>query len=167
MISRVLLVTVLLIVSIALTGAEKAAVSKFYVSVDVTCEDPIFKNIIASHVKRELRNLGDVEIDTLARYTLSLVVGEHTYGKEGVKTGWVSIAVQGRRYFQFSNFVHTLPEKMQKDVEEAFIGFLVDRNLDIYEKTSLSVWVRKRENTKSFCEEIVADFDSKFLEPDR
>ena len=87
------LISVILVVFLPLTLASQTQ-HRFQVYVIVSGENDTITSILSSHLKRELRALGDVDIvgwDDDWEYALRVFyLEEETIG--GVKTGWVSIA---------------------------------------------------------------------------
>ncbi len=86
------LIYVMLIVLLPLTLASQTQ-HRFKVFVSVDGDDETTTGLLTSHLKRELRALGDVDIVRYAddwEYVICVVYKEHDRG--GVKTGSLSIA---------------------------------------------------------------------------
>ena len=65
---------------------------KFKVEVQVSCKNHIIRDLVSSYIKRELRSLNDVEINSASDYKLKLIVMEPNHVVTGVKTGYVIIS---------------------------------------------------------------------------
>jgi hypothetical protein len=84
---------------------------KFWVYVSVTCDDEDTKNLIESHIKRELRSLQDISIFSFpdfAEYILMVVVVERS-NLRGGKTGEVAIAYSIQERFDVSKLKEHCP----------------------------------------------------------
>ena len=137
---------------------------KFRVHVSVTCDDESLKNSVESHIKRELRSLGDVIIDIvgLDTYKIHVVLVEPTYKNTGTKTGNVSIAVLFLRRFDSRPLLN-------KYVKAGFKGDAAFETISLYhfkpEGLRVAYWTRN--NIKQYCQELVANFDIQMLEKAR
>ena len=111
---RLLVLTILLLSAVFIGNAyaPEPKTFKVYVYVYAEKEDKIEQDIIESHLKRELRALGDVVIvgqndDWKWRFSVNVLGIKFT---DGIKDQWVSIATSFQRrvpkfYFNNYNFV--------------------------------------------------------------
>ena len=77
---------------------------KFYVLVDINCDDESLKNLIESHIKRELRALHDVSVDTPGDLPYMIrVMGQEIKFKSGEKAGNVSLGTLFLRPYLFGD----------------------------------------------------------------
>lgn len=123
-----------------LTDAQRP--HRFKVQVNVTCSDENTGTLIQSYIKRELRSLGDVAIVSFdnATYILTIVALAETY-KSGEKTGGLSLACVF----------------LKKHVNEP----------DLYYYPLIAAFSSNVKEVDLSCRDIVADFDTKYLEPVR
>ena len=87
------LICVILVVFLPLTLAPQTQ-HRFKVTVHVFGDDTYINNVLESHLKRELRLLGDVDIvavDALWHFALQVNYIENTY-KDGTKSGSLALA---------------------------------------------------------------------------
>ena len=87
------LICVMLVVFLPLTLASQTQ-NRLKVTVYVFGDNAHTNNVLESHLKRELRLLGDVDIvamDEFWHFALQVSYLENTY-KDGTKTGWVTLA---------------------------------------------------------------------------
>lgn len=157
---------ILLTISVCcLQGSQSQVVpKKFKVAVfaggfnDDNDSEKRLNNLISSYTKRELRSLGDVEIvDPLTlqvrtlQYAITIMAMEVKI--DGSKTGLVAIA-------------HRLSERVPP-------SRFNDRWREYYTKfpafklSQVSVSTIGRARIDEVCKEIVADFDTELLEPER
>ena len=140
------LISVILMVYLPLTLASETQ-HRFQVYVDVEGDDETITNILTSHLKRELRALGDVDIvgeDDDWGYALRVRYIEHERG--GVKTGDLSIAYiremcLGKFYFKDDS----------RNTMAIFPGIL-----------RVSVW--DKDNLQGLCISVVGYFNDTHLE---
>ena len=141
---------------------------KFEVGVSVTCDDENTKAFIESHIKRELRSLQDVEIVDVGKYELSIVAIETK--ASGRKTGNIAVASMCLRQYNSDTILNKLmdayPVNTKGYNELRDSGVILDLML-IYDKTKLILNTGMREDLDEICKEIVVDFDTQMLEPDR
>ena len=161
MVWRTMLIGLLLLMSVGFTGAQNNAQSKFAVKVSVTANDDI-KGEVESYLKRELRSLGDVEVtDWGYDYVLKVIILEHTYKSSGNKTGQISCAYLGLKKFSVIDFAWKFPKEYHDTVIET-TSYLFHGS-----DTFVLVINRERAELKQLCQQIVAEFDTKLLEPYR
>ena len=82
-----------MLVFLPLTLASQTQ-NRFKVAVVVRGDNTHINNVLESHLKREFRLLGDVDIvepDELWHFALQVNYVENTY-KDGTKTGWLTLA---------------------------------------------------------------------------
>ena len=161
MVWRMMLICLFLLMSVSFTGAQNNDQSKFVVKVSVAADDDI-KGKVESYLKRELRDFEDVVIeDFLADYVLNVLILEPEYKSSGNKTGNLECAYLGIKRFQVSDLTIKLPKEHRRT---AFVA-----TWQLYSFPELfglqTGW--KRTQLKQLCQEIVAEFDTKLLEPDR
>ena len=149
---------------------------RFKVHVDITGSDNTTKSMIESHIKRELRSLGDVDIVDKkdAKYILRLVAIAHTYKSTGNKTGRTSITVNTLTKFDYQipfraalgTYINTYekdltPEervKRYKTAEE--LAEIYGTYFSAYLDPQLNLIVNiPNNNLPDTCKEIVAEFD--------
>ena len=129
--------------------------------VKVAAEDSI-KGEVTSYLKRELRSFGDVVIsDFFGDYVLSVIITEPTYKSSGMKTGQIECAYLGLKRFRFSD----VASKILK--EQFFTIFGKMEVFYFYPELFILATGRERTELKQLCQEIVAEFDTALLEPDR
>lgn len=142
---------------------------KFRVKVSVTCEDDNTKSLIESYIKRELRSLQDVEIiDTKHGFVIDIVAIEMEYEVSGNKTGYMAYAYRFSRSASLddlpviTNYFSENREKIPVEVRANLVNLY--RLSEHY-----GMWIRffKTKDLKSECEQLVANFDTGILEPDR
>lgn len=166
------LVIFLLLSSITLNFAENYDWLKFNpkVKVDVSANDNINGEIV-SYLSRELRSLGDViVVDEKPDWTISIVALELT-NKGGNNTGVaLSILILSKPHSPLIemgiNDLYRLKKinKFEMDSLQQMI------NIDFGLVTEYEGhWLRtgSPDNLRDICNGIVADFDSKYLEPTR
>ena len=137
-----LLVSLMLFLSVTFTGEPTRAqkTHNFKVHVSVTCEDEHTKSLIQSYIKRELRSLGDVLIvGNNDQYILNIVAVEPTYEATGRKIGGIAI---GSVFFR---------KTLSGD----------------YSYPDLRVCGDDTKDLEGICKSIVANIDTRHLEPVR
>lgn len=148
------LICVMLVVLLPLTLASQTQ-KRFKVAVFVAQGDDVhITNTLESHLKRELRLLGDVDIvefDEFWHFTLYVNFFEIEF-KDGSKTGYVALA---------SVFYQKIP----------YTYFKVDRLADLLRE---SVYIQApnpayyhRDNLDKYCVGTVGDIDKNHLAPIR
>ena len=144
---------------------------KFKVKLLVGCEDDNTKAFIESHIKRELRGLQDVEITRLGQqYELSIVAVESTYKTSGRKIGDIAVASMFLRRYNSGTVIRKLwdaypvvPKKPKQDD----VATLSLELISLYDKEYLGLSTGMRKDLDEICQDIVVDFDTRMLEPDR
>ena len=145
--NRALIVTFALIFSISFTGKQPShaqASHKIKVFVSVDCKDENTKNLMQSWIKRELRSLGDVVIETGndASYILKVLAIESEWQGAG-KTGNMAVAVN---FLQVCRAPHPIT---------------------CFFEPKLLVFSFGTEDLERMCKVIVAEFDTQTLDPER
>ena len=161
MVLRALLVFLFMMMSVILTGAQQGEKlpAKFRVGVDVQGE---ITTEAESYLKRELRSLGDVEITgSIGVYQLHVIFLESTYKSSGTKTGQISCTYLGLKRFNPFDLAAKLPREHFDTVFDA------TSNLYYFPEMYFISTNEKRTELKQVCQAIVAEFDTKLLEPDR
>ena len=117
--------------------------SKFKVHVGVSSEDEHTKSLIQSWIKRDLRSLGDVVIVGFddSQWVLAIVAVETTYQATGRKSGGIAIGSMFLRKAGISNGLYYYPD--------------------------LLVSTDDTKDLEQLCKGIVADLDTRRLEPIR
>ncbi len=116
------------------------------------------QNLMRSYIKRELRSLGDVEIVDLNldratfQYMISIAMLEDKY-KDGSKTGTVALSYWYTKRIPPNHFNDFWREHYTK-----FPAFGIPRG---------GVITVGRDRLDETCKSIVANFDTKLLEPER
>ena len=125
---------------------------------DDTQSEKSLKNLMRSYIKRELRSLGDVEIVDLDldratfQYAISITMLEDTH-KDGSKTGTVALS------YWYTNRI--LPKRFNNLWREHYT------KIPAFENPISGVITVGKYRLDETCKSIVADFDTKFLEPER
>ncbi len=167
----------------------KAQNGRFKVHVNVSCSDNTTKSMIESHIKRELRSLGDVDIvdEKHNGFRLILLAIPHTSKSTEKKTGQTSIAImelykEGDLHAFISSAIslyattiepnyRNLPDKefLKRKTKRFEIAKEWSESLgDVYNRPGLELIVNiPNNNLPATCKEIVAEFDVKHLEPFR
>ena len=161
MVWRTMLICLFLLMSVGFTGAQQGEKlpTKFRVGVMVSGD---LKPEAESYLKRELRSLGDVEItDLVGVYELSVIILESKYKSSGTKTGQISYTYMGLKRFNPFNLTTKLPREHFDTVFDA------TSNLYYFPEMYGIAMDKERTELKLLCEKIVANFDTKLLEPDR
>ena len=163
MVLRSLLVFLFMMMSVVLTGAQQGEKrpDKFRVYVWVDGADLSLTTEAESYLKRELRSLGDVEVKDLGIYELHVIFLEPTYKLSGTKTGQIDCTYLGLKRFNPSNLTAKLPREHFNTVFDA------TSNLYYFPEMYGIRINKKRTELKQLCQEIVAAFDTRLLEPDR
>ena len=142
---------------------------KFHFYVEVSCPNETTKNEIESYVKRELRKLGDVEINRGSFYTHSLYI-KAIY--TGFFTGDISISfilIEMVEIEQIlSDYVGFLSEKEFKRIEELLHpNGLRPLPVPMYKGSELVAHNLKTQELSDVCKNIIVTFDVNYLEPIR
>lgn len=151
-----------LILALTLTGTGQTN-TRFIVTVSVSCDNEALKAELESYLKRELRGLGDVEISDfpIGWHDLSVIAIEGT-NKSGTKTGDVYFSCLGEKRFDALSLKSYVRESVFADAIDILAGLAY-----WYPRFHrLEVGVPRAE-IKQFCQMIVANFDTKLLEPER
>ena len=141
------LIYVVLVMFLPLTLASETQ-HRFKINVEITIEDESTKSVFLSYVNRELRSLGDVDVVGKIdewMYELAIVAIEPKYVSTGMKTGQITIAWTG---------YELVSPSLKSDSW-------------IWRPETLSLKYWKTENLDNICKEIVAQFDTKYLEKAR
>jgi hypothetical protein len=127
------------------------------VKVSVSAPDDI-KDLVSSYLNRELRSLNDVEIvDNNPDWEIEIVAME-LKTVSGYKNG---IAISTVILSPYNN--QALSEFFKPEFKES--GLLITSGLSWYSDQMLNV--DSSDNLQELCKTIVADFDSRELEPSR
>lgn len=142
---------------------------KFKVAVRITCDNDNIKNLIESHIKRELRNLGDVRLTNVedALHVIQIIAVLNKYELSQQDTGNVSIA-----YLFLSEdrgLLSTVPivRTMVREEKLAEFDRLVKIHGKCYSYPYLGVAHYQKDDVNKLCRNIVATFDIESLEPVR
>lgn len=166
-----------LILSVLFTGQlikSQVVPDKFPVAVNVTCDDSITKGEIESYLKRELRSLGDVTIEDLAIYKLSLVVLEPESTSTGHKTGNIiisSVFTKGYYLQKILEYYAPLTFELKRDeINDKIIENILVKDappIAYMDYITNYVTFDKTDNLRNICEGIIAKFDTDVLEKER
>ena len=164
MVWRIMLICLFLLMSVSFTGAQNNSQSKFVVRCVVNANEEGIKSEVASYLKRELRSLGDVVITEDVwnyDYKLDVIILHPKYKSSGTKAEQISCAYLGIKRFRVSDLTIKLPKE--------HFDTVFDLTWQLYSYPELFILEVGRERTelKLLCQEIVAEFDTKLLEPDR
>ena len=164
MVWRMMLICLFLLMSVSFTGAQNNSQSKFIVRCVVNANEEGIKSEVASYLKRELRSLGDVVITEDVwnyDYKLDVIILQPKYKSSGTKAEQISCAYLGIKRFRVSDLTIKLPKE--------HFDTVFDLTWQLYSYPELFILEVGRERTelKLLCQEIVAEFDTKLLEPDR
>lgn len=149
------------------TGTVNPIPEKFEIYVSVSCKDEITKGVIESYIKRELRSLGDVNIRKKlghpTSHGLHLVVTEHTFKNTGTKTGLITIATT------YTKQIYPYPLLTPHISKDKAVELLLDDVFSLWYSDYLNTLLTsdQKENLQENCKEIVAYFDTSFLEKER
>ncbi len=133
---------------------------KFHFVIAVSCLHETTKNEIESYVKRELRKLGDVEINKDYAYTHGLDI--HAY--KNLITGTTSISFILVEYFdRIQSLKPYLPEKQLEAIRIQMIA-AGDHNPPIYIESRLRIHNPQWQELSDICKEVIVDYDVKYLE---
>ena len=157
----------LLGVDISQQPAPEKQKPKFVVEVLVECDDENTKAFIESHIKRELRSLQDVEIATVVgEYQLKIVAEEFKDKASGQKLGTIALACEYVRIYNPSGVINKLMDIYPVGTD----GFHIAKEFNLiflYDKTGLSLASGMTDHLDKICKDIVVNFDTGMLEPDR
>ena len=137
--------------------------SKFKVQVSIICEDKNTKTLVESYVKRELRDLRDVDIVSLKPdRQLTIMLAEPTFETTGVKMGHVIAAVNYLTLVYWENIFDTTKytntqKHFLKTTSAAYCHYPPD----------LLLYTDNRNNLRDLCQKIIVDFDTRILEKQR
>ena len=164
-------VTLALLCTIAFTGQSADIPNKqnfkFEVEILVECEDENTKTFIESHIKRELRSLQDVEIADYGKYILSIAAMENVY-KSGKKVGSIALAYSSeRRYIPAVLKIMLMDAYPEGTIEHEIVTDILPELRILYDKTRLGLAIGMTYDLDELCKDIVVNFDTKMLEPDR
>ena len=144
------LICVMLVVFLPLTLASETQL-RFQVYVSVGGDNETITTLITSHLKRELRALGDVDIvgyNDDWRYMIDVFYLEHKT-KSGVKTGNLSIA-------------RTMAIRVPKFV---FSDAFLDTKAVLPGTLGVAVWTK--DELQKWCISEAGSFNDEHLEPNR
>ena len=160
---RSLLMFLFMMMSVVLTGAQQGEKmpDKFRVSVEVDGKNLSLTTEAESYLKRELRSLGDVEVKDLGIYELHVIFLESTYKSSGTKTGKINCTYLGLKRFNPFDLADKLPREHFDTVFDA------TSNLYYFPEKWMLRTNEERTELKQVCQQIVAEFDTRLLEPDR
>ena len=135
--------------------------TNFDVSVYITCENESVKNLIESHIKRELRGLHDIKIkvENFGGYNISIIAIERK-DMSGEKTGYISIATMFSH--GFNHYIALKPYMTELQITDVLV-----RHKQLYYEPVLYAGIYSKENIDEFSQQTVANFDIKMLEPER
>ena len=153
--SLILLTAVIVMTLGVTTNSEEQTDHKFRVQVSVSSKDDSFEGLVKSYINRELRSLRDVEIVYRnPRWKLSIVALED-FTKSGRKMG-VTLSTVILRRFDNQFLLSTLPENYRRLASLQTSGLY-----DHYDQ-----WVNggSNDDLRTICNEIVAKFDTRYLE---
>lgn len=164
-ISGMLLLTVFC--AVGFTGnAQQVAPLTFNVSVNVACENEAMKVVTESHIKRELRSLGDVHInsqDTLITHALYTTVIENAREVIG-KDGTLAMAtIFTELLYPYHILKDNLPHQQYMNVMDS----LVSQNAfsPVFQDYKQSFLVTGETlDLATFCKNTVAAFDGTVLQ---
>ena len=130
---------------------------RFKVQVSVTCEDKNMKTLVESFIKRELRDLQDVDIVSLKPdRQLTILLTEPTFKGTATKMGHVIAAVNYLRLFYLEDMIPDFPKYPLKTIPSS-----------CEYPPELSIYTGNRNNLRDLCQIIVANFDTQILEKQR
>ena len=131
---------------------------RFKVSIDITCLDANIERFVESHIKRELRALGDVDIveydpktNDFGFFILAIAAGK--------PLEIVVIDVLLYDFFSDNEFQELMV--MQDRPED----FRTAVNLYLLSRASPSLYIERINSLNNLCKEIILKFDIKKLEP--
>jgi hypothetical protein len=128
------------------------------VSLYVSAKNDSFKGKIESYISRELRSLGDVTVTDDKPDWVLYILALETYIKGEQKAG-VILSTTVLKPFNNKLLLNMVNEKFKEVVSKSTSGILEHRDN----------WLQigSPSNLRSICNEIVADFDSQWIKPER
>ena len=142
---------------------------RYRVAVTISSDNESTKNLIESHIKRELRNLGDVHLTNIedALYVIQIVALPLKSELTGQETGDISIAYtflsEERGFIAMKPILRT----MIREEQLAAFDSLVELHSKCYVEPYLGAAYWKKDNIDTLCRDIIATFDIRTLEPVR
>lgn len=130
---------------------------RFKVQVSVTCENKNVKTLVESFIKREFRDLQDVDIVSLKPdRQLTILLTEPTFKGTGTKIGYVIAAVNYLELFYQEDIIVDAAEL--PDISKPF---------GCSYPPALLIYTGNRNNLQDLCQIIIANFDTQILEKQR
>lgn len=142
---------------------------RYAVAITAICESESTKNLIESHIKRELRNLGDVRLTNIedALYVIQIVALPLKSELTGHETGDISLAytflIEERGFIAIKDTLRTMVREEELTQFDAMVG--IHGKCYSYPYLAAAYW--KKDDIDKLCRDIVATFDIKTLEPIR
>ena len=142
---------------------------RYRVAVSITCDNESTKNLIESHIKRELRNLGDVHLTNMedALYVIQIVALPLKSELTGQDTGDISIAYTFLTEERSFIAIKSVLREMIRMEELAAFDDLIRIHSKCYYTPYLGAAYWKKDNIDTLCRDIIATFDIRTLEPVR
>ena len=156
--SLILLTAVIVMILGVTSNSEEQTDHEFRVQVSVSSKDDSFEGLVKSYINRELRSLRDVEIVySNPQWKLSILAMPLSL-KSGYKTGLaLSIVVLPK----FDNQLLTWP------IPEDARRFITLMTSGLYHYPGHLLYTGSNDDLRKLCDEIVADFDTDYLEKAR
>lgn len=135
---------------------------KFHFVIHVSCLHETTKNEIESYVKRELRKLGDVEINKDYAYTHGLDIQAH----KNLIAGTTSISFVLVEYVEtIQSLKPYLPEKQLMEIRMQMIAVGDSNGISpTYIESRLRIHNPQWQELSDICKEVIVDYDVKYLE---
>ncbi len=131
---------------------------KFVVEVLVECDDKNTKAFIESHIKRELRSLRDVDVSAL-----DLEMSDFMIGILAVETE--NIIAVSYTFTDFWNDDDVEWFRHGSEFDNDTLKFVLNHQLGT--RTHQYLQISMRWNLEELCKQIIVNFDTEMLEPDR
>ncbi len=150
---------------------------KYKVYVDITCDDKNTKTLVKSHIHRELRSLGDVQIvtsldmtDMTASYGLNIVASELKNKLTGQKFEAIAISVVTVKYLT-SPLDPMISGDLSKETLETILKDIIEK-MSNGEKSNVCIPVHhstylEAGQLPTVCKNAVANFDVDILQTKR
>ena len=146
---------ILIVVTLTFVLVGQAAEIRYKVSVDVSCDDTNTKTFIESHIKRELRSLGDVDITSpkSAQFQVNLV--PLRLSKSGQETSGTAIAVNYLRKIDLTDW------RLEHKYSD---GVVNTDDFQLFFSPQLVLQVGDINDLDKICKSIIVTLDSVVLE---
>lgn len=142
---------------------------RYKVAVTISSDNEMTKNLVESHIKRELRNLGDVHLTNIedALYVIQVVALPLKSELTGEETGNISIAYTFLSEERGFIAIKPILRKMIREEKLTEFDNLIKLHSKCYAEPYLGAAYWQKANIDTLCRDIIATFDIRTLEPIR